>query len=45
LKNHADPVVGGPLEWVAFDGGFELRSKFNPTGDNPCVLIVGQRGK
>ena len=47
LKNHPDPVVGGPFEWAAFEGGFELRSKFKltPTDDKPCVLIVGRRGK
>jgi hypothetical protein len=45
LKNHPDPVVGGPFEMVAFEGGFELRSKFKPTDDKPWVLIVGQRGK
>jgi hypothetical protein len=45
LKNHPDPVVGGPFEWVAFEGGFELRSKFKPTDDKPWVLIVGRRGK
>ena len=45
LKNHPDPVVGGPFELVAFEGGFELRSKFKPTDDKPWVLIVGQRGK
>ena len=32
LKNHPDPVVGGPFERVAFEGGFELRSKFNADG-------------
>ena len=45
LKNHPDPVVGGPFELVAFEGGFELRSKFKPTDDKPWVLIVGRRGK
>jgi hypothetical protein len=28
LKNHPDPLAGGPFEYVAFEGGFELRSKF-----------------
>jgi hypothetical protein len=45
LKHHTDPVAGGPFEMVAFEGGFELRSKFKPTDDKPWVLIVGQRGK
>ena len=45
LKNHPDPVVGGPFEWVAFAGGFELRSKFMPKDGKPWTLIVGQRGK
>jgi hypothetical protein len=45
LKNHPDPVVGGPFEYVAFEGGFELRSKFKPTDDKPWALTVGQRGK
>src|SRR5262249_31085425 len=27
LKNHPDPLTGGPFEYAAFDGGFELRSK------------------
>jgi hypothetical protein len=45
LKNHADPVGGDQFEMVAFDGGFELRSKFKPEGGTPWVLIVGHRGK
>jgi hypothetical protein len=45
LKSHPDPVVGGPFEMVAFNGGFELRSKFKPEGGNPWVLIVGRRGR
>ncbi len=28
LKKHPDPVVGGSFEYVAFKGGFELRSKW-----------------
>jgi len=28
LRKHPDPVVGGPFEYVAFKGGFELRSKW-----------------
>jgi len=45
LKNHPDPVTGGPFEMVAFEGGFELRSKFKPADDKPWALIVGRRGK
>jgi hypothetical protein len=45
LKNRPDPVAGGPFELVAFEGRFELRSKYKPTDDKPLVLIVGQRGK
>jgi hypothetical protein len=44
LKNHPDPVVGGPFEYVAFDGGFELRSKWK-SGDKPLALTVGLRGR
>ena len=44
LKNFADPVVGGPLEYSAFPGGFELRSKWK-LEDKPITLVVGQRGK
>jgi hypothetical protein len=44
LKKHPDPVVGGPFELVAFEGGFELHSKFHkPDDGKPWVLIVGQR--
>jgi hypothetical protein len=28
LKKHPDPVAGGPFEYVAFKGGFELRSRW-----------------
>ena len=45
LKNHPDPVVGGPFEFVPFEGGFESRSKFKQANDKPWVLVVGQRGK
>ena len=45
LKNHVDPVVGGPFESVAFDGGYELRSKFGPTADKPLTLAVGRLTK
>ncbi len=48
LKNHPDPVVGGPFEFVAFEGGFKLRSKFVRKPDKPSYrmeLIVGKPGK
>jgi hypothetical protein len=57
LKPYSDPVVGGPLEYVAFDGGFELRSRWkvdDPSRSKwnlgkrfaePLVLTVGRRGK
>jgi hypothetical protein len=44
LKDHPDPVGGGPFEYAAFEGGFELRSKFT-VGDKPLALTVGRRGK
>ena len=45
VKDHPDPIVGGPFDYTAFDGGFELRSKFQPTDDKPWMLTVGRRGK
>jgi hypothetical protein len=44
LKDHPDPVAGGAFDHVAFDGGFELRSRFKGTDDKPVVLTVGRRG-
>lgn len=44
LKNHPDPVVGGPFEYVASQGGFELRSNWKPD-DKPLALTIGLRGK
>ena len=44
LKDHADPVAGGPFEYVAFEGGFELHSKFKGQDDKPFTLTVGRRG-
>ncbi len=44
LKNHPDPVVGGPFDYVAFEGGFELHSKAK-LDDKPVALTVGRRGK
>jgi hypothetical protein len=45
LKDHPDPVVGGPFDHVAFEGGFELRSKLKRRDDKPVALTVGLRGK
>jgi hypothetical protein len=43
LKNHPVPVVGGPFEYVPFDGGFELRSALKGRDDQPVTLTVGHR--
>lgn len=51
-----DPVLGGPFEYVAFDGGFELRSKLELgeplraklkmlDAPKPLTLTVGERKK
>jgi hypothetical protein len=45
LKQHPDPVVGGPFEDVPFEGGFELRSKLRQQDDKPVTLTVGRRSK
>jgi hypothetical protein len=54
LKDHPDPVIGGPFGHVAFEGGFELRSKWKPDErvrskwklvPEPLVVVVGRRGK
>lgn len=57
LEQHPDPVVGGTFEYVAFEGGFELRShwelderrlgkrKLDKNYNKPLVLVVGQRRK
>jgi len=44
LKNHPDPVVGGPFNYAPFDGGFELSSKLKAREDKPVTLTVGHRG-
>ncbi|MFL5338870.1 MAG: hypothetical protein ACJ8F7_01785 [Gemmataceae bacterium] len=44
LKNHADPVAGGPFDYVALEGGFELRSKAR-LDNKPLTLVVGKREK
>jgi hypothetical protein len=55
LKEHPDPVVGGPFEYMAFKGGFELRSKWqldeklraewklDDRWAKPITLTVGRR--
>ncbi len=43
LKNHPDPVAGGPFELAPFQGGFELRSKLNWPGYKSVTLTVGRR--
>jgi hypothetical protein len=45
LKNHPDPVVGGPFDYIAFEGGFELRSRLTGQDDKPIALTVGVRSK
>jgi hypothetical protein len=40
-KETMDPFGDGPFEYRAFDGGFELKSKFVYKG-NPVTLTVGQ---
>jgi hypothetical protein len=44
LKKHLDPVAGGPFEYVPFQGGFELRSKYTMKDGKPITLTVGHRG-
>ena len=43
LKDHPDPVVGGPFRYVAFTGGFELRSKFEPDDKLIAKLKLDKR--
>jgi hypothetical protein len=45
VKDHPDPVTGGPFEYAAFEGGFELRSKskVKQQEDKPVTLTVGHR--
>lgn len=55
LKDRPDPMAGSPFDYVAFEGGFELRSKWRLDEklrlkwglDRPerLVLTVGRRGK
>jgi hypothetical protein len=44
LKRHPDPILGGTFQSVAFNGGFELRSKWKQ-GEKPVALVVGLRGR
>jgi hypothetical protein len=44
LKNHPDPVGGGPFEYRPFAGGFELRSRLKGRDDKPVTLTVGKPG-
>jgi hypothetical protein len=43
LKNHPDPVVGGPFEYVPIPDGFELRSKLKARDNKPVTLTVGRQ--
>jgi hypothetical protein len=43
LKDHPDPIVGGPFEYVPIPDGFELRSKFKPRENKPITLTVGRQ--
>jgi RNA polymerase sigma factor (sigma-70 family) len=57
LRKHPDPVAGGPFEYAAFKGGFELRSrwkldekvrarwKLDKRFAQPVTLTAGKRGK
>jgi hypothetical protein len=57
LKNHPEPVAGGPFEYTAFPGGFELRAKWTVDDTmrskwnldeqwaKPLTLTIGERGK
>ena len=42
VKTQRDPFGDGPLEYLPFDGGFELRSKFK-VQDKQVSLTVGRR--
>jgi hypothetical protein len=43
LKDHPDPIVGGPFEYVPIPDGFELRSKFKPRENKSITLTVGRQ--
>ncbi len=44
-KNHPDPVMGESFEYVAFEGGFQLRSKLKGQDNQPLSITIGLRGK
>jgi len=44
-KNVPDPVIGEPFEYVAFEGGFQLRSKLKGQDNQPLSIIIDRRGK
>jgi hypothetical protein len=44
LKDHPDPVVGGKFDYVTFEGGFELHSKYKGQDGKLLTLTVGHRG-
>ena len=44
LKDHPDAIGGGPFEYAAFEGGFELSSRLKQQDDKPVTLTVGRRG-
>jgi hypothetical protein len=44
-KNHPDPVIGEPFEYVAFEGGFHLRSKLKGQDNQPLSITIDRRGK
>jgi hypothetical protein len=44
-KNVPDPVIGESFEYVAFEGGFQLRSKLKGQDNQPLSITIGLRGK
>jgi hypothetical protein len=44
-KNIPDPVIGEPFEYVAFEGGFQLRSKLKGQDNQPFSITIDRRGK
>lgn len=45
LKDYPDTAASGPFDYVAFEGGFELRSKLMGPDNKALGLTVGHRGK
>jgi hypothetical protein len=43
LAAHPDPIAGDPFEYAAFEGGFELHSKYRGADGKELTLTVGQR--